>query len=65
MEVHEARFCVAFSVSGKTFSGVVMLGPEYKTHPLVNCEALTCSNDTYPTNLFELGSIREVAFLYN
>lgn len=64
----EAKFCLTFGISddaGKAFSGVVILGPEYKTHPLVNCEALTCSNDTYPTNHFELGSIREVTFLHS
>lgn len=63
----EAKFHLTFGVSddaGKAFSGVVILGPEYKTHPLVNCEALSCSNDTYPANNFELGSIREVIFLH-
>lgn len=59
------KFCLTSGISDdvrKAFSGVVILGPEYKRHPLVNCEALTCSNDTYPANHFELGSIREVTF---
>lgn len=68
LQKFEARFCFTFGISddaGKAFSGVVILGPEYKTHPLVNCEDLTCSNDTYPANHVELGSIREVTFLHS